>query len=242
MKFGNRFKDLKGLSFTRLSVLGVHSVDEHGGYLWNCVCECGEEVVVARGQLIQGKTKSCGCISIKGRLVYGQGLVEKGKHPLRICGKPTRELRLWKGMLKRCYEERHHEEYPTYRGCSTSDSFKNFQYFAEWCNNQKGFCCEGWQLDKDILIRGNKVYSEDNCVFVPISLNLNFTCKDVKGYYTLPNGKYTSNYGGRHLGTFQTKECAVFAYNAAKTEFLKNILDINREHLDSRVIQLLEEI
>lgn len=242
MKLGNRFKDLSGSVFTRLTVLSIHGLDKHGRYLWRCVCECGEDVVVASGQLIQGKTKSCGCIAIKGRLVYGHGLAEKGKYPFSLHGKPSREFRLWKGMLKRCYDNRYHEDYPTYKDCLASSNFKNFQYFADWCQSQKGFSCEGWQLDKDILVKGNKIYSEDNCVFVPISLNSSFTCKDIKGYYALPNGKYTSNYGGRHLGTFQTKECAVFAHNLAKMLFLKNLLDINREHLDSRVVKLLEEM
>lgn len=77
----------------------------------------------------------------------------------------------WGGMLNRCYNHKYHERKPTYRDCRVSEYFQNFTNFYYWANAQVGFDIVGWELDKDILIRGNKVYSEDTCVFVPREIN-----------------------------------------------------------------------
>ena len=79
----------------------------------------------------------------------------------------TREGILWYGIKNRCYGGRH----KSYDGCTVSENFLDFQYFAEWCNNQIGWNEDGWHLDKDFLIGGNKVYGEDTCVFVPRVIN-----------------------------------------------------------------------
>ena len=91
------------------------------------------------------------------------------KYPSRVNGVHTKEYKLWTGMLERCYSTTLRNKYPTYKDCEASENFKSFEYFYEWCNNQIGFGNEGWQLDKDLLIKGNKIYSENTCVFMLIS-------------------------------------------------------------------------
>ncbi|HCA4016383.1 TPA: hypothetical protein MPW60_003104, partial [Listeria monocytogenes] len=90
------------------------------------------------------------------------------KYPITINGVKTKEYVLWKGMLQRCYSD---TQYPTYEGCKCSENFKSYEYFYEWCNEQIGFSNEGWHLDKDLLVKGNKVYSENTCVFLPQEIN-----------------------------------------------------------------------
>jgi hypothetical protein len=111
---------------------------------------------------------------MKSKLVLGVGLYERGKYQGYIGTRPnqvrSKEYALWSAMLTRCYSTRARVHRPTYDGCEVSDNFKNFQYFAEWCNNQIGFGNEGWHLDKDLLGSG-KLYSEDICCFIPSRVN-----------------------------------------------------------------------
>ena len=109
--------------------------------------------------------------------VCGIGIYSEGKYKSSIKRKMTKEYSLWVSMLNRCYGAGVHLRVPTYKTCEVSENFKNFQYFAEWCNNQLGFGTKGWELDKDLLVRGNKVYSEETCVFIPRVINSSITEK-----------------------------------------------------------------
>ena len=102
--------------------------------------------------------------------VYGVGVIGD-KYPSKVNGVLTKEYKLWTSMLARCYSDNSKKRRPTYEGCEVSDKFKSYEYFYEWCNKQVGFGVEGFELDKDLLIKGNKVYSEDTCVFIPTEIN-----------------------------------------------------------------------
>ena len=102
--------------------------------------------------------------------VCGVGILGT-KYPSRVNGVITKEYELWQSMLERCYSDVYKKRCPTYEGCEVSNNFKNYEYFYEWCNKQIGFNNKGWQLDKDLLIKGNKVYSENVCIFIPKEIN-----------------------------------------------------------------------
>lgn len=103
----------------------------------------------------------------KSKLVSGicvndfEGVVNKN-------GKMIKSYTIWKAMLQRCYSEKLHLKYPTYIGCSVCDEWLLFSNFKKWFDeNYK----EGFNLDKDILVEGNKIYSPDTCRFVPTYIN-----------------------------------------------------------------------
>lgn len=77
--------------------------------------------------------------------------------------------RVWANMLKRCYSVKYQEQKPTYAGCTVSEEWLTFRSFKNWMETQD---FEGKQLDKDILTKGNKVYSSDTCVFVTQVVNM----------------------------------------------------------------------
>lgn len=69
----------------------------------------------------------------------------------------------WTDMLRRCYCPIHLKNRPTYIGCSICSDWHNFQNFAKWYVHNY---IEGYHLDKDIKVKGNKIYSPDTCMFV----------------------------------------------------------------------------
>ena len=75
---------------------------------------------------------------------------------------------VWSSMLKRCYSLKFHQSYPTYKGCMVCEEWKLFSNFKSWMEKQDW---EGNQLDKDLLVKGNKLYSPDTCVFVSTTVN-----------------------------------------------------------------------
>lgn len=103
--------------------------------------------------------------------VYGMGcigiLTEDIKtHPLyKKC------YSCWNSAVERCYSERWHKKFPTYEKCTICKDWLVFTNFFKWYINQVGSEIEGIQLDKDLLVRGNKVYSPETCCLVPCILN-----------------------------------------------------------------------
>ena len=131
-----------------------------------------------------------------------------------------------------------------------SENFKDYSFFYEWCNSQIGFGGYGWQLDKDILVKGNKVYSEHSCVFVPQEINTLFVkCNKSRGKYpigvTYSRGVFIAQItkGGKRnsLGYFETVEEAFQAYREAKEDYIKVVADKWKDKIDPRVYKAMYE-
>lgn len=108
--------------------------------------------------------------------VFGIGFLGEGGFLTKIGDDHTPEYIRWKGMLERCYDYKYHKKEPTYIGCTVCKEWHNFQNFAKWHReNFYQFPGEIMQIDKDILLKNNKVYSPDTCIFVPQTINNLFT-------------------------------------------------------------------
>lgn len=103
--------------------------------------------------------------------VYGVGFIGEGGFKTKINGKVTDEYSHWNGMLRRCYSKEYHDKYPTYKDCEVCKDWHNFQNFAEWFNLNKKHCSSDIHLDKDLIKRGNKIYSPDFCLLLYHSIN-----------------------------------------------------------------------
>jgi len=79
---------------------------------------------------------------------------------------------VWESMLRRVYDEKYHKRFPTYVGCSVADEWLLFSNFKAWMEKQDW---EDNQLDKDLLIQGNKLYSAETCVFIDRKVNIFIT-------------------------------------------------------------------
>ena len=103
--------------------------------------------------------------------------------------KPTFEYNKWRWMLLRCYDENELKKEPTYVGCQVCDEWLNFQNFAEWINNNK-YECNDLELDKDLLVKGNKLYSPNTCCLLPHEINYAISMCFDKNRHTFLLDKY----------------------------------------------------
>ena len=128
--------------------------------------------------------------------VYGIGTLgtfkDGSKPKTKKDGKHTREYKLWQSMLMRCYSKKYHEKQPTYKDCTVCQRWLVFVNFLEdlplienyelWRDNPNSRVC----LDKDIKVKGNKVYSLDTCKFVSNSDNAKESIKRTGSYRNPP--------------------------------------------------------
>ena len=190
-----------------------------------------------------GQCKNPFFASVFGHGYYGvdkNGNVPKTKEfkDGKLCS--TWEYNKWMNMLKRCFDNKYKEKRPTYKDTACCERWLYFANFLEdfeilkqeysWNENEK------LNLDKDILHKGNKLYSLENCVLVPDYINSLFIKRDAKrGEY--PIGvcynkgakKYQAfcSIDGKQisLGLYNTPEEAFNAYKQAKENEIKRIVN-----------------
>lgn len=186
---------------------------------------------------------------------YNIGYLGEGDYKSKENGKNTKIYDVWHDMLRRCYSEKEHKRHPTYIGCKVSEEWHNFQNFGKWYyENYYEVEGEKMCLDKDILIKGNKIYSPENCIFVPERINTLFTkCDKSRGdsvIGTTPkNGKYqvqcqifnpeTGKSKHKHLGYYDTQEKAFQVYKYYKEKNIKDVANYYKEHIPEKLYKAL---
>jgi len=181
--------------------------------------------------------------------VWGVGFIGLGKFLAKKDKKMTHEYTVWNLMLARCYDKNHMDKNPTYEGCSVAEIWHNFQNFAEWFTSQKHYS-DGYELDKDILIDGNRIYSPNTCILAPKEINTLFNQREAaRGAYPIgvtidkPTGKYNAglrkNGKTTHIGYFDTVEQASQAYQKAKKEYVKQKALEWQDRIDKRLFDAL---
>ena len=200
--------------------------------------ETGYETKTRMDNLKLGKVKDYLHPSIYGKGILGEGFKQSDSQ--------SYSFQLWKNMLKRCYSEVSFKKSPSYEQCLTSETFNHYQQFKTWCNQQLGFGNTGWELDKDILVKGNKVYSEDTCCFVPKEINLLLVKHDKgRGNYSLgvdyhkSRKQFRARCSDKHLGWFNTELEAFRAYKQAKEAYIKEVANKWKDQIDPKVYEAL---
>jgi len=181
--------------------------------------------------------------------VYGIGYIGVGKYKSKCSDKITITYDVWRGTIRRSYDKNHKEKYLTYINCSVVEEWHNFQNFAEWFEeNYNPEIMKGWHLDKDILFKGNKIYSPETCCFVPQEINKLFIRSEkTRGQYPLgvkSKGKYFEarlniNGKAKHLGSFNTPEEAFKTYKTAKEQYIKEVADKWKDKIELRVYEAM---
>ena len=156
-------------------------------------------------------------------------------------GIKTKAYAVWTAMIQRCYGENRRKCNNSYIGCSVCDEWLKFSSFKKFYDR---FYVDGYQLDKDILLKGNKIYTPRLCRFVPAIIN-NLLTVDKMPHAKTPRGvRYDSNKGTfsvRLYGqgtkkfisrTFHNADEAFVHYKQSKEEYIKyiaNICFLNKE-------------
>lgn len=160
----------------------------------------------------------------------------------------TKEYKTWSAMLNRCHGEKSKKAFPAYIDCYVSDEFLRLSEFYKWCQNQIGFEM-GFDIDKDLLERGNREYHPDKCVFIPRAINNLLKEKKKKksglpcGVTAIEGGKFAACIGRkgkiRYLGSYDEIVDAEKAYNREKEVAIKEEANKYKDMIDPRAYEAL---
>ena len=182
-----------------------------------------------------------------GKLILGIGINDRSISS-RIDGNVRKEYHAWRNMLVRVTSKEYQEQHKTYEGSTISEMFTYYHLFYAWCQEQVGFGKEGYCLDKDLIVKGNRHYSEDTCVFIPYEINLlltktNASRGELPIGVCLSRGKYIAhckvNSQPTHIGSFDTAILAFEAYKSFKENRIKEQAENYKHSIDVRAYEAL---
>ena len=154
--------------------------------------------------------------------------------------------RAWKNMMARGYSRKEKTKHPTYKDVTLCQEWLLFSNFSGWMQTQDW---EGKQLDKDLLVNGNKVYGPENCVFVSAEVNKFLTDRGndrgehkIGVHWAKNVGKFMARcsnpFTGKRdsLGLFSDEDEAHNAWLAKKLEHAKVLASLQT---DARITKAL---
>lgn len=173
--------------------------------------------------------------------VYGVGMTGN-RYPAKLNGRNTKEYDTWTNMLQRCFNDKLKKKQPTYEKVDCCEEWLHFEKFYEWLHNQSNFDKwyenKRWAIDKDILVKGSKVYSPDTCCLVPQNVNCLFLKREAErgeypigvryrdddGFIAKCHNPFTNK--NEEIGSFSTPERAFQSYKVYKEKIIKQVAQI----------------
>ena len=154
----------------------------------------------------------------------------------------------WYDMFRRCYDLKFKAKNKTYKECYVDDSFHCLQDFGLWYDKQRA--PEDWCVDKDLLVRNNKVYGAETCCRLPVELNTCINRQTSKrteiciGVYDI-NGNIYSRFNVLGLSKAFGYRCdesisnAFHYYKKHKEAYIKKLAKHYKSELKKRVYDAL---
>ena len=163
--------------------------------------------------------------------------------------KDKESYKCWYHMIRRYYENKD----TSYKDCSVCEEWLCYANFEKWYNeNYYEIDGERTELDKDILLKGNKVYSPITCVFVPKNINALFekSNKIRNSFYigVRQHSKYKNKYmaecsdghnKNKYLGIFDNPKEAFYAYKTHKENLIKEIAEKYKESIPNKLYEAM---
>ena len=156
--------------------------------------------------------------------------------------------RKWVDMLKRCYDPKYLNKNISYRDCYVCDDWLFFSTFKSWMESQDW---QGKQLDKDLLISKNKIYSPLSCMFVSREVNSLITRPSctfnlpIGVSYCIKRSKFmaTCRYKGKskYIGVYDNKNKAFQAYKEFKYKIIKELALKQNEMVKNALLNFIIE-
>ena len=193
------------------------------------------------------------------KVICGIGYIGEGKYKTSDNKKHAKAYDVWIAMINRCYDPYYLNKYPTYIDCYVCDEWHCFQNFAEWFyKNYYEVENETMHMDKDIICKGNKIYSPKTCIFVPNNINVLF-CKRNKSRGKYPIGvswdkekrKFHSQCSTfnrkenkrkkKHIGRYDTINEAFLAYKEFKEKHIKQVADEYKDLIPQKLYEAMYE-
>lgn len=214
--------------------------------VWVRFIETGNMVNTTWSSFLLGNVKS-----VYDKSKYGIGYIGEGEYKVSENGVFSQAYIVWSSMLARIFSHDLQKKQPTYIGCTLAEEWLNYQNFAEWFEDNY-YEIEGHRthLDKDILVKGNKHYSPETCVFVPQFINGLFLRRAAKRVENIPIGVRRSgkkfetlcndNKGERiYLGVYNTVEEAFEVYKECKEKLIKDIAEEFKSQIPSKLFKAM---
>lgn len=180
------------------------------------------------------------------KTICGVGYIGVGRHKTGTSKKKNKSYAVWEDMLYRCYNERLREAHLAYADCTVCEDWHNYQVFADWYEENFYTINNGrMHLDKDILVKDNRIYSPKTCMFVPQRINMIFMKKNRKVDSDLQNGirrcigGFRSEYNTKYLGTYKTLEEAMYYYNIEKQIHINEVAEEYRDVIPQKLYNAL---
>lgn len=139
----------------------------------------------------------------------------------------------WRGLLRRCFDPVEKSKHTTYENANVCTDWLKFSKFLSWWEMNYTV---GYSLDKDLLIRGNKYYSPDTCLFIPKSINSFLTTSSkTRGEYCLGVHRHNNKFRAQisilnknvTIGYYETE---IEAHKAWQQSKLKRAKELKQEY------------
>lgn len=196
------------------------------------------------GNLIRGSFRN-----VYHPFIYGKGYLGEGKYKAVDSNGSSVTYGKWTNAIMRCYCPESLKIRPKYEGCVVSEEWLCYQNFAEWYTTHEFYGC-GYELDKDLLVRGNKIYSAKTCCLLPQEINkLIVDSGEQKGEYPIgvslhhdKSGfisRMSTDKGEKYLGFYKTPEEASAVYVEAKEKYVKYVAEKWKGKIEDRAYKAL---